>query len=71
VSEPTVQTSVDVFSDGSGFFVRTEIEARLVKVHGPVADLETAKREQQSQLARLQASTEALKRELQRATSGQ
>lgn len=71
MSEPTVQTSVDVFSDGSGFFVRTEIEARLVNVHGPVADLATAKREQESQLARLQAATETLKRELQRASSGQ
>lgn len=71
MSEPIVQTSVDVFSDNGSYFVRTEIEARVVRVHGPVADLETAKREQESQVARLRASAETLKRELQRASSGQ
>jgi hypothetical protein len=68
-SEPVVQTNVDVFSENGSYFVRTEIEARLVQVHGPVADLETAKKQQAGQLARLKASTETLKRELQRAGS--
>ena len=67
-SEPTIQTNVDVFSDNGAYFVRTEIEARIVNVHGPVKDLESAKREQEKQVARLKASTEALRRELQRAT---
>ena len=66
-SEPTVQTNVDVFSENGSYFVRTEIEARLVQVHGPVADLDAAKRQQQGQIERLKASTEALKRELLRA----
>ena len=41
-NEPIIQTNVDVFSDNGGYFVRTEIEARVVKVHGPVTDLEAA-----------------------------
>ena len=68
-SEPTIQTNVDVFSDNGGYYVRTEIEARVVKVHGPVASLEAAKKDQDSAMARLAAATELLKRELQRATS--
>lgn len=66
-NEPIIQTNVDVFSDNGGYFVRTEIEARIVKVHGPVSDLEAAKREQEKQVARLKASTETLRKELQRA----
>ena len=59
-SEPSIQTNVDVFSENGGYFVRTEIEARIVQVHGPVADAETAKRQQADQVARLKASTDAL-----------
>ena len=68
-SEPSIQTNVDVFSENGGYFVRTEIEARIVQVHGPVADAETAKRQQASQAAHLKASTEALRRELARCSS--
>jgi hypothetical protein len=68
-AEPSIQTNVDVFSENGGYFVRTEIEARIVQVHGPVADAETAKRQQASQAAHLKASTEALRRELQKASS--
>ena len=68
-SEPSIQTNVDVFSENGGYFVRTEIEARIVQVHGPVADAETAKRQQADQVARLKASTDALRKELQRASS--
>lgn len=67
--EPTVQTSVDLFSDNGAYFVRTEIEARMVKVHGPIADLEAAKRAQETHAARLKSSAEIVKRELQRSTS--
>jgi hypothetical protein len=49
-----------VFSDSGGYFVRTEIEARVVKVTGPVTDLEAAKRGRK-QVAHLKASTETLK----------
>jgi hypothetical protein len=66
-AEPTIQSHVDVFSENGSYFVRTEIEARLVQVHGPVADLETAKRAQQGQIAHLKTATETLKKELQRA----
>lgn len=66
--EPTIQTNVDVFSDNGAYFVRTEIEARIVNVHGPVSNLEAAKREQEKHAARLKASIEGLRRELQRAT---
>jgi hypothetical protein len=66
-SEPTIQTNVDVFSDNGAYFVRTEIEARIVNVHGPVSDLEAAKREQERHVARLKASKETLRLELQRA----
>ena len=67
-SEPTIQTNVDVFSDNGAYFVRTEIEARIVNVHGPVTDLDAAKREQEKQVTRLKESKELLRRELQRAT---
>ena len=60
-SEPTIQTNVDVFSDNGAYFVRTEIEARIVNVHGPVTDLEAAKREQEKQVARLKELKELLK----------
>ena len=31
----TIQTNVDTFNDGGGYFVRAEIEARSVNIHGP------------------------------------
>ena len=31
----TIQTNVDTFNDGGSYFVRTEIEARSVNIHGP------------------------------------
>ncbi len=37
-----VQVNVDTFSDGDGYFVRMEIEARSVTIHGPYADAQTA-----------------------------
>jgi hypothetical protein len=40
----TVSTNVDTFNEGGSYFVRTEIEARLVSIHGPFSDLETAKK---------------------------
>src|SRR6185503_17562470 len=47
----TVSTSVDTFNDGGSYYVRTEIEARLVGIHGPFPDLDTAKRLQAEQAA--------------------
>jgi hypothetical protein len=40
----TVSTNVDTFNEGGDYFVRTEIEARLVTIHGPFSALETAKK---------------------------
>ncbi len=61
----TVSSNVDTFPDGSGFFVRTEIEARSVIIHGPFPDAATAQRLQAEQSAYLKAATEALKAQFQ------
>jgi len=61
----TVSTSVDTFNDGDGFYVRTEIEARLISIHGPFRDLETAKRLQVEQTAYVKSAGEGFKAQLQ------
>jgi hypothetical protein len=61
----TVSTSVDTFNDGGHFYVRTEIEARLVSIHGPFPDLDTAKRMQTDQAAYVKSAGEAFKSQLQ------
>ena len=65
----TVTTNVDTFIDGGSFFVRAEIEARSVNIHGPFPDLETAQKLQADQSAYLKQASEALKEQLRRATS--
>ena len=37
-----IEMNVDTFSDGEGYFVRTEIEARSVSISGPFPDLQAA-----------------------------
>ncbi len=64
-----VDTNVDTFNDGGGFFVRTEIEARSVTINGPFPDLQTAQKLQADQVAFVKQASEALKEQLQRATS--
>jgi hypothetical protein len=66
---PRVDASVDTFNDGTGFFVRTEIEARAVAIDGPFADLQTAQKLQAEQLAFVKQASEALKEQLQKATT--
>jgi hypothetical protein len=61
----TVSTNVDTFNEGGGYFVRTEIEARLVSIHGPFSDLETAKKLQAEQTAYVKSAGEAFKEQLQ------
>ena len=65
----TVSTNVDTFNEGGSYFVRTEIEARLVSIHGPFPDLETAQRLQVEQTAHVKAAGEGFKEQLQRAAS--
>jgi hypothetical protein len=65
----TVSTNVDTFNEGGGFFVRTEIEARLVSIHGPFPDLDTAKKLQASQTAYVKTAGEGFKEQLQRTAS--
>jgi hypothetical protein len=65
----TIQTNVDTFNDGGSYFVRAEIEARSVNIHGPYPDLQTAQKLQADQTALLQQTSEALREQLRRATS--
>lgn len=65
----TVQANVDTFNDGGSYFVRTEIEARSVNIHGPFPDLQSAQKLQAHQSAHLKEASEALKEQLRRATS--
>jgi hypothetical protein len=61
----TVSTSVDTFNDGGSYYVRTEIEARLVSIHGPFSDLDTAKKLQADQAAFAKSAGEEFKAQLQ------
>jgi hypothetical protein len=65
----TIQTNVDTFNDGGSYFVRAEIEARSVNIHGPYPDLQTAQKLQADQAAYLKQTSETLKEQLRRATS--
>ena len=66
----TVSTNVDTFNDEGSYYVRTEIEARLVSIHGPFPDLDTAKRLQAEQAAYAKSAGEAFKAELQGTSAG-
>ena len=65
----TIQINVDTFSEGDGFFVRTEIDARSVSIRGPFPDLQSAQRLKAEQLASREKVSEALKEHLRHATS--
>jgi hypothetical protein len=65
----TVSANVDTFNDGGSYFVRTEIEARLVSIHGPFPDLVTAKKLQADQTAYVKSAGESFKEQLQRAAT--
>ena len=66
----TVSTNVDTFNDGGSYYVRTEIEARMVSIHGPISDLEAAKRLQAEQTAYVKSAGESVKEQLQGEAAG-
>ena len=61
-----IEINVDTFSDGDGYFVRTEIEARSVNIYGPLPDLQTAQKLKADHLANREKVAEALKDQLRR-----
>ena len=61
-----IEINVDTFSDGDGYFVRTEIEARSVNIYGPLPDLQTAQKLKSDHLANREKVAEALKDQLRR-----
>ncbi len=65
----TIEINVDTFSEGGGYFVRTETNARWVGVRGPFADLQTAQKLKADQLAASKQTRAALEQELRRAMS--
>ena len=70
-STPKIETNVDIFSDNGSYFVRSEIEARSVHIHGPLQDLATAQKQQAAQAEHLKKASEALRQHLQQAVSAQ
>ena len=63
------QDVLHTFNGGGSYFVRAEIEARSVNIHGPYPDLQTAQKLQADQTALLKQTSEALREQLRRATS--
>jgi hypothetical protein len=59
----------DTFSDGEGYFVRTEIEARCVSISGPFPDLQAAQALKAHRLANREKVSAALEEQLRRAIS--
>jgi hypothetical protein len=62
-----VEIDVDTFSEGDGFFVRTEINARSVCVRGPFANMQAAQSMKAAQLASSKRESAALEEHLRRA----
>lgn len=56
-----VQINVDTFSDGHAYFVRTEIEARSVTIHGPFSDQQAAQKLKAEQISQRSKAVEAIK----------
>jgi hypothetical protein len=67
--QTTIQINVDTFSEGDGYFVRTEIDARSVSIRGPFPDLQSAQKLKAEQLASREKVSESLKEHLRRAAS--
>jgi hypothetical protein len=65
----TVSTSVDYFNEGDSFYVRTEIEARLVSIHGPFPSLDAARKVQADQAAYVKTAGEGFKGQLESTSS--
>ena len=63
----TIEINVDTFSDGDGYFVRTEIETRSVSISGPFPDLAAAQGHKAHRLANREKVSAALQEQLGRA----
>jgi hypothetical protein len=64
-----VEINADTFSEGNSYFVRTEINARSVGVHGPFTDMESAQRMKADYLGSSKQTSAALEEQLVRAMS--
>ena len=64
-----IEINVDTLSEGDGYFVRTEVEARSVNIYGPFSDLQTAQKLKADQLANREKVSEALKQQIRNAVS--
>jgi hypothetical protein len=64
-----IEINVDTFSDGDGYFVRTEIETRCVSVSGPFPDLQSAQALKAHRLANREKVSAALEEQLRRTIS--
>jgi hypothetical protein len=62
-----VQINVDTFGDGAGYFVRTEIEARSVTIHGPFSDQQTAQKLKAEQISQRSKAVEVIKQNFREA----
>jgi hypothetical protein len=70
MSENTaVQINVDTYSDGEGYFVRTEIEARSVTIHGPFSDQQTAQKLKAKQISQRSKAVEVIKQNFREVVS--
>jgi hypothetical protein len=65
----TVQINVDTFSDGHGYFIRTEIEARSVTIHGPFSDQQTAQKLKAEQISQRPTAVETIKQKFREVAS--
>jgi hypothetical protein len=65
----TVQINVDTFSDGHGYFIRTEIEARSVTIHGPFSDQQAAQKLKAEQISQRPAAVEDIKHKFREVAS--
>ena len=67
--QASVQINVDTFSDGEGYFVRTEIDTHSVRICGPFPDLASAQKLKTDQLASRKQVSDALRASLSDAAS--
>jgi hypothetical protein len=64
-----VQINVDTFSDGHGYFVRTEIEARSVTIYGPFTDQQAAQKLKAEQVLHRSKAVDAIKQNFREVAS--
>jgi hypothetical protein len=61
--------NVDTFADGAAYFVRTEIDAHYVTIHGPFPDQQTAQKLKADQVASRETMSETLSKHIEHAAS--